>query len=242
MASEFDSTLKKRKKKKVDFIEDPLGADADPTKPAPETIDSTTINGERVDLGPTTAHEMMSQSETTDKGKEADDFKAMFGDVKRKKKKKDISKDLVKIFISILDGTTHDLQLDDSVKQDPVTTEKATGDAVSEGPTITADDIDFSSMKKKKGKKKVDLEAFEKELNDSKDKSKADEAEEEDEAFDSSHLDNIDEAELGDDPFARPTDAPPGVDAGNEAWLKSDRDYIYEEARFSMLYLHLLTS
>ncbi len=92
-------------------------------------------------------------------------------------------------------------------------------------------------MKKKKGKKKVDLEAFEKELNDSKDKSKGDDAEEEDEAFDSSHLDNIDEAELGDDPFARPTDAPQGVDAGNEAWLKSDRDYTYEEARFFVLYL-----
>lgn len=97
MASEFDSTLKKRKKKKVDFFEDPLGADADPTKPAPETIDSTTVNGEQVDLGPTTAHELMSQSEaTSDKGKEEEDFKAIFGDMKKKKKKKDVSKDLVK--------------------------------------------------------------------------------------------------------------------------------------------------
>jgi len=46
---------------------------------------------------------------------------------------------------------------------------------------------------------------------------------------DGSHLDNIDEAELGDDPFAQPGDAPVSVDAGNEAWLKSDRDYTYQE-------------
>lgn len=127
---------------------------------------------------------------------------------------------------------THGLQLDDTDAQASIATEKATEDAVSEAPAITADDIDFSSMKKKKGKKKkVDLEAFEKELNDAKDKPKADDGEEdEDEGFDGSHLDNIDEAELGDDPFARAADAPLGVDAGNEAWLKSDRDYTYEEA------------
>lgn len=82
----FDPSLKKRKKKNVVFIEDPLGADADPTKPAPETIDSTTIAGESVDLGPTTAHEMMAQAPAA--SSEADDLNAMFGDLKKKKKKK----------------------------------------------------------------------------------------------------------------------------------------------------------
>lgn len=99
MASEeplFDPSLKKRKKKKVDFFEDPLGAEADPTKPAPETIDNTTINGERVNLGPSTAHEMMSEAKSEKKEKE-DDFKAMFGDVKKKKKKKEIPADFVGI-------------------------------------------------------------------------------------------------------------------------------------------------
>ncbi len=100
MASEeplFDPSLKKRKKKKVDFFEDPLGAEADPTKPAPETIDSTTVNGERVDLGPTTAHEMMSEAKSEKKGKEEEDYKAMFGDMKKKKKKKDIRLDFVSL-------------------------------------------------------------------------------------------------------------------------------------------------
>jgi len=76
----------------------------------------------------------------------------------------------------------------------------------------------------------VDLDAFEKELNESKAKSKTEDADDDDEGLapDGSHLDNIDEEELGDDPFARP-DAPVSVDAGNEAWLSSDRDYTYEE-------------
>lgn len=73
----FDPTLKKRKKKAVTFTEDPLGADADPTAPAPTTIDSTTADGEAVDLGPKTAHELMANTN--------DD---MFADLKKKKKKK----------------------------------------------------------------------------------------------------------------------------------------------------------
>jgi translation initiation factor 2 subunit 2 len=100
----FDPSLKKRKKKNVVFIEDPLGADADPTKPAPETIDSTTINGEAVDLGPSTAHELMkgssADSTSSNKEKEEEDFKAMFGDMKKKKKKKEIPMDFVCFFIS----------------------------------------------------------------------------------------------------------------------------------------------
>lgn len=90
----FDPSLKKRKKKIVAFTEDPLGADADPTAPAPETIDNTTTNGEAVDLGPTTAHEMMLKGDEKEK-KEDDEFKAMFGDMKKKKKKKEIPLDLV---------------------------------------------------------------------------------------------------------------------------------------------------
>ena len=92
----FDPSLKKRKKKIVGFIEDPLGAEADPTEPAPETIDNTTINGEAVDLGPTTAHELMKGSSgDSNKEKEEEDFKAMFGDMKKKKKKKEIPMDFV---------------------------------------------------------------------------------------------------------------------------------------------------
>jgi translation initiation factor 2 subunit 2 len=117
----------------------------------------------------------------------------------------------------------------------PPPTESAPA-AATEGPTI--DDLDFSDMKKKKKstKKKAnfDLEAFEKELNVSKSKSASkpeggEEDEEDGPEPDGSHLDNIDETELGDDPFAQPADAPVGVDAGNEAWLKSDRDYTYQE-------------
>ena len=88
-------------------------------------------------------------------------------------------------------------------------------------------------MKKKKKSKKAktafDLEAFEKELNQSKKSTGGEDDDEEDGPVDTSHLDNIDEAELGDDPFAH--EAPSGIDAGNEAWLKSDRDYTYQEVR-----------
>ena len=86
------------------------------------------------------------------------------------------------------------------------------------------------------------MEAFEKELNGSKEKSEAVEGpagmDEEDEGevpADTSHLDIVDEAELGENPFAnaRATEVPIGIDAGNEAWLKSDRDYAYPEVSFS---------
>jgi translation initiation factor 2 subunit 2 len=87
----FDPSLKKRKKKTVAFTEDPLGAEADPTVPAPETIESITVDGNAVDLGPTTAHEAMKEKNMD----EEDEFKAMFGDLKKKKKKKEIPLDLV---------------------------------------------------------------------------------------------------------------------------------------------------
>lgn len=90
MASEeplFDPSLKK-KKKKVLFQEDPLGAEADPTTPAPTSLDNTTTTGEAVDLGPSTAHEQMQRAVNgggDDAPKEDED---MFADMKKKKKKK----------------------------------------------------------------------------------------------------------------------------------------------------------
>ena len=238
----FDPSLKKRKKKNVVFIEDPLGADADPTKPAPETIDNTTINGEAVDLGPSTAHELM----TSNKQKEEEDVKAMFGDMKKKKKKKEIPMDFVRLLGSFIELTNflivsvNNTQGDDSGPSAPAVPLAAEPAPAATDGTTAIDDLDFSDMKKKKKstKKKAnfDLEAFEKEINDSKAKSASkpeggEDEEEDGPEPDGSHLDNIDETELGDDPFAQPADAPVGVDAGNEAWLKSDRDYTYQEVR-----------
>ena len=94
------------------------------------------------------------------------------------------------------------------------------------------EDLDFSDIKKKKkSSKKKAMEEFEKELNESKEKDEDDEAG----GDDGQHLDDIDEAELGDDPFARGQDAPTGIDAGNEPWLNSDRDYNYQEVRRSLI-------
>jgi translation initiation factor 2 subunit 2 len=91
----FDPSLKKRKKKTVAFTEDPLGAEADPTQPAPATIDNHTTNGVAVDLGPTTQHERIKQGADGEEVKGEEDFKAMFGDLKKKKKKKEIPMELV---------------------------------------------------------------------------------------------------------------------------------------------------
>ncbi|KAI0922759.1 hypothetical protein AcV5_009649 [Taiwanofungus camphoratus] len=213
MASEeplFDPSLKKRKKKHVAFSEDPLGADADPTIPAPATIDGHTANGDDVDMGPRTVHEQMKQNgitggevedvaEEREDKKEDDDLKAMFGDLKKKKKKKDIPLDLPE---------------DNSGTATPTTVP-----AVSE-------DLDFSDLKKKKKstKKKaaLDMEAFEKELN----QSKAKDAEEEEGGEEG--VTEVDEVELGDDPFTRGESAV-NLDAGSEPWLTSDRDYTYQE-------------
>ncbi|KAI0752565.1 eukaryotic translation initiation factor 2 beta [Daedaleopsis nitida] len=202
----FDPSLKKRKKKTVAFSEDPLGADADPTTPAPVEIDNVATNGDAVDMGPTTMHEQMKQNGVTGEGlddgekKDDDDFKAMFGDIKKKKKKKDIPLDL------------------------------GGGDAAGTATPVGAaasEDLDFSDLKKKKKKSSkkaaLDLEAFEKELNESKLK-EADE----DEGGEENQMPEIDEAELGDDPFARGGEGV-SLDSGNEPWLKSDRDYTYEE-------------
>jgi len=190
-----------------------LGADADPTAPAPETIDNTTTNGDAVDLGPITAHEQMKlNGESQD-----DEFKAMFGDLKKKKKKKEIPMDFG----------------DDSGTSTP--TSGSSGAVAAEVP-IATEDLDFSDMKKKKKsvKKKAtfDMEAFEKELNESKAaKSSSAAADEDDDDVPEPNANlDIDDADLGDDPFAHAGgDVPVGVDAGNEAWLKSDRDYTYQE-------------
>jgi len=150
------------------------------------------------------------------------------------------------------------VQGDDSGTSISATTTEPTTVAAA---TITPDDFDFSDIKKKKKstKKKAafDLEAFEKELNDSKSKSTtttsssggggggaAEEDDDDGPEPDTTHLDHIDEAELGDDPFAQPGDTPVDVYAGNEAWLKSDRDYTYPEVHLLFLltcYLQWLT-
>ena len=70
------------------------------------------------------------------------------------------------------------------------------------------------------------MEAFEKELQESK--SKDANADEDEDIPDGDHLNDIDEAELGDDVFDR-SEAPAGVDQGTEPWLGSDRDYTYQE-------------
>ena len=92
------------------------------------------------------------------------------------------------------------------------------------------EDLDFSDLKKKKKKssKKVafDMEAFEKELSESKAKDADDEDGEEGGA-----IEEYDEAELGDDPFARAGESV-ALDVGTEPWLGSDRDYTYAEVRY----------
>lgn len=95
---------------------------------------------------------------------------------------------------------------------------------------VASEDLDFSELKKKKksAKKKanLDMEAFEKELNESKSKDADD-----DEGGEETNIPEIDEAELGDDPFARAEGASGAVtlEAGGEPWLGSDRDYTYQE-------------
>lgn len=84
----FDPSLKKKKKKKaVAFEVDPLGADADPTTPAPIEDDPSAP----------TVHEQMKQSALANGDGEGDavaeddaeaEAKELFGDLKKKKKKK----------------------------------------------------------------------------------------------------------------------------------------------------------
>jgi len=239
MASEeplFDPSLKKRKKKQVAFSEDPLGADADPTSPAPAIIDNHTANGDAVDMGPTTMHERMKQNGITGEGldegeeKAEDDVKAMFGDLKKKKKKKEIPLDLPEE--TTAPAASEDMDFSDlkkKKKKKEIPLDLPEDNSGTSTPTVVpaaSEDLDFSDLKKKKKstKKKaaLDMEAFEKELNESKAK------EEEDEDIGEDAVAEIDETELGEDPFARGENAI-AIDAGSEPWLGSDRDYTYQE-------------
>lgn len=101
---------------------------------------------------------------------------------------------------------------------------------------VATEDLDFSDMKKKKKKGKkatFDIEAFEKELNESKTKDSADGDADDagtNEEIDGQHLDALDEEELGEDVFAQSTELPAAsIDTADEPWLSSDRDYTYPE-------------
>ncbi|KAG8216114.1 eukaryotic translation initiation factor 2 beta [Butyriboletus roseoflavus] len=235
MASEeplFDPSLKKRKKKTVAFTEDPLGPEADPTTPVPTTIESTTTNGDAVDLGPTTVHEQMKRNQTTEGGdadgddqKQDDEFKSMFPDgLKKKKKKKDIPMDLVCHAFLVIRTCPISHMPENQGEEASGTSTPAGGASVA----IASEDLDFSDMKKKKkSSKKKAMEDFEKELEVSKSKDAA-EGGDDVEIDDGEHLNEFDEADLGDDPFAR-SEVPTGLDSGSEPWLTSDRDYTYQE-------------
>ncbi|KAF8510195.1 eukaryotic translation initiation factor 2 beta [Hysterangium stoloniferum] len=195
----FDPSLRKRKKKTVAFSEDPLGADADPTTPAPPT--------EAGDATPTVHEQMVQNGGTgveTGTGaeraqKEDDDFKAMFGDMKKKKKKKEIPADLP----------------EDTATQTPP--EPAVGE-----------DLDFSDLKKKKKKtsKKpaFDLEAFEKELGDTGTAQGNDDGEDGAGGL-GDDVDLGDDPFA----VQHDAGAGAGVESGKEAWVGSDRDYTYSE-------------
>ena len=111
--------------------------------------------------------------------------------------------------------------------------------------TAVADDLDFSDLKKKKKKKKAafDLEAFEKELSQSKAKDEEADVDEAGGEPDGRHLDDVNEEDLGEDVFAHPHETPTSVDPQNEPWLASDRDYTYQEVNsethpYAPPYLH----
>ncbi len=97
MASEdpmsmFADMKKKKKKKAVVFNEDPVASEPDPSYPPKEPIHHPS-------LGPTTAHEAAIEAGVGDVNVNSvaeaavgaeDDVKAMFGDLKKKKKKKEL--------------------------------------------------------------------------------------------------------------------------------------------------------
>jgi translation initiation factor 2 subunit 2 len=107
--------------------------------------------------------------------------------------------------------------------QDP---ESAPAPTDEPAPALGADeDLDFSSIKKKSKSKKaaLDMEAFEKELKETKARDGDDDDEE------VPHGEDLEiDGDIGEDVFAQ-GEAPQGIESGNEAWLKSDRDYIYPE-------------
>ncbi|KAG8717345.1 hypothetical protein FRC09_014420 [Ceratobasidium sp. 395] len=209
----FDPSLKKRKKKKVLFGEDPLGADGAeepevPAVPAPaETTPGPSI------LKPATQETNGAAAAVAEEagGGAEEDPAAMFGDLKKKKKKK------VEIPL--------DLDLDEGAPT------PASGDATPAVGAGGGDDLDFSDLKKK-GKKKTkktafDLEAFEKELAGSA-TTKAKDADDEDEDGAGDETKGLDEGDLGEDVFAHPVSGGEGG-AMVETWHGTDRDYTYPE-------------
>ncbi|KDN47595.1 hypothetical protein RSAG8_03385, partial [Rhizoctonia solani AG-8 WAC10335] len=167
MASEeplFDPSLKKRKKKaKVNFDEDPLGAEAAPAEPETPAVPP-----------PANAVPAASILKASEPPKE-DDLDAMFVYLKKKKKKKEIPLDLD------FDGGT-----------------PASGDVTP--ATGGGDDLgEFKGLKKKGGRKKAafDLEAFEKEIAESKAKAGEDDEDDGGPALD------MDEGDLGEDLLGR---------------------------------------
>ncbi|KZT54975.1 hypothetical protein CALCODRAFT_499159 [Calocera cornea HHB12733] len=166
----------------------------------------------------------------------------MFDGMKKKKKKKDIPMDLEAS--PIPEAAEPELANGEAPADDDLFAgmkkkkKKAIPDDLVEGDAAPAtdgangangeEDFDFSDLKKKKkkAKKALDMEAFERELEeanaaDRKAKKPKTEDEDEDEA------DEEDDVDLGDDPFAHDVDVDAGE--GDEKWLGTDRDYTYEE-------------
>ncbi|KAG8744101.1 hypothetical protein FRC10_010782 [Ceratobasidium sp. 414] len=200
----FDPSLKKRKKKKVVFPEDVPGADVAeepeaPAAPAPaETVPGPSI---------LKATETNGDGAPTADDKPADeDLNAMFGDLKKKKKKKT------------------DIPLGPDLDEGVPT--PASGDATPAGVDEFADFGDIKKKKKKPGKKAAfDLEAFEKELAGPAKAKDGEDEDEDDGAVDETRA--LDEGDLGEDVFAHPA-----VGEGDvivETWHGTDRDYTYPE-------------
>jgi translation initiation factor 2 subunit 2 len=108
MASEdpmsmFADMKKKKKKKAVVFNEDPVASEPDPSYPPSEPVHDPA-------LGPATAHEAaietgaddVNVAEAASAPPAEDDVKAMFGDLKKKRKKKELPiEGLVSLFGAI---------------------------------------------------------------------------------------------------------------------------------------------
>jgi len=87
----------------------------------------------------------------------------------------------------------------------------------------------ISRKRRKRKKPAFDIEAFEKELSESKAKDEEVDADEAGGEPDGRHLDDVNEEDLGEDVFAQSHETPAGVDSQIEPWLSSDRDYTYQE-------------
>lgn len=141
MAMFADMKKKKKKAKAVVFDESGPGPDADPTYNPQEPVHDPAV------LGPTTVHEQTATkaAETT---QEEDDMNALFGDLKKKKKKvkKDVTLDAVSV------GNLFDLEWSN------LTAGKQ--DEPAPAPEAAAiDDLpDFGEIKKKKKKKVIDMD------------------------------------------------------------------------------------